>query len=373
MLTLSNPKYKDILRDLTIFLRLRLNMVEALTNLMSKKRLVIVNSKSFGKFTNAIQELEELCEVSKFDVSRDINGRNLAEKLKGFHFIIATSNPRYDREFFEINKDVVSVLVHGIGVDNIDLEAATKNGVVIVKVPGEMEREAVAELAISLMLASIRHIVQASNKVREGRWRERAKYVGSELAEKTVGIIGLGNIGSRVAEILIKGFGARVLAYDPYISPDRIKAMDIEPVSFEELLKNSDIITIHCPLTKETYHMFNENTFRKMKKGVILINTARGGLVDTDALSKALEDGIVAAAALDVVEEEPIDEKHPLLRHENVIITPHIGAYTIEALTGMDSSLTNAVKVLLKGEIPENAINREVFERSNLRIKKILE
>jgi len=339
---------------------------------MNKKRLIIVNSKSFGKFTNAIQELEAFCEISRIDVPKDIDGKDLAQKLRGAHFVIATSNPKYTREFFEANEDVVSVLVHGIGVDNVDVKAATENGVVIVKVPGVAEREAVAELAVNLMLTALRHVVQASNKVREGKWLERAKYVGSELAGKVVGVIGLGNIGSRVAEILIKGFNAKVLAYDPYIPPERIKAIGAEPASFDDVLKNSDIITLHCPLTRETYHLLDETAFKKLKKGAILVNTARGGLVDTEALIKALENGILAAAALDVVEGEPIDESHPLLKYENVIITPHIGAYTLEALAGMDSSLTNAVKALLKGEIPENAINREVFNKKNLRLKKIL-
>jgi len=340
---------------------------------MNKKRAVIVNSKSFGKFTDAIRELEKFCHVSRIDVPKDICGADLAEKLRGAHFIIATSHPKYDRAFFKNNEDVVSILIHGIGVDNVDIQAATDNGIVIVKVPGIMEREAVAELTIGLMLSALRHIVQASNKVREGRWAERAKYVGFELAGKTVGIIGIGNIGSRVAELLINGFNAKVIAYDPYVSADRVRMMGAEPVDLEELLKNSDIITIHCPLTKETYHMLNENAFNKMRKGVILINTARGGLVDADALRKALEDGIVAAVALDVVEGEPIDEKHPLIKYENIIITPHIGAYTLEALTRMDSSLVNAVKTLLRGEIPENAVNPEVFQRDNLRIKKLLE
>lgn len=339
---------------------------------LSKKRLVIVNSKSFGKFTHVIQELEAVCEVSRIEVSKDINGKDLAQKLNGAHFIIATSYPNYGQEFFEANKDVVSVLVHGLGIDNVDVKAATENGVVIVKVPGVVEREAVAELTLSLMLVALRHVVQASNRVREGKWMERAKYVGSELAGKVVGIIGLGNIGSRVAEILIKGFNVKVLAYDPYIPPDKIKTLGAEPVSFDNLLKNSDIITIHCPLVKDTHHILNEEAFKKLKRNVILVNTARGELIDTEALIKALENGTIAAAALDVVEGEPIDESYPLLKHENVIITPHIGAYTLEALAGMDYSLTNAIKALLKGGIPENVINREVFEKDNLRIKKII-
>ncbi len=339
---------------------------------MSKKRAVIVNSKSFGKFTDAVRELEKFCQVSRIDVPKDIRGADLAEKLRGAHFVIATSHPKYDQAFFENNGDVVSILVHGIGVDNVDIKAATDNGVVIVKVPGIVEREAVAELTVSLMLNALRHVVQASNKVREGKWAERAKYVGSELAGKTVGIIGMGNIGSRVAELLINGFNAKVMAYDPYIPAEKIRAMGAEPADLDSLLRNSDIITIHCPLTKETYHLLDEDGFKKLKKGVILVNAARGALIDTGALVKALEEGIVAAAALDVVEGEPIDQSHPLLKYENVIITPHIGAYTLEALTGMDRSLINAVNSLLKGDIPEGIVNREVFEKENLRVKALL-
>lgn len=338
---------------------------------MSKK-VVIVNSKSFGRFTDAIQELEKFCEVSRLDVPKDISGLDLAEKLRDAHFIIATSYPKYDQAFFENNKNVVSILIHGIGVDNVDIKAATDNGVVIVRVPGIIEREAVAELTVSLMLNALRHVVQASNKVREGKWTERAKYVGFELARKTVGIIGVGNIGSKVAELLINGFNAKVMAYDPYIPAEKIRAMGAEPADLDTLLKSSDIITIHCPLTKETYHLLDEDGFKKLKKGAILVNTARGEIIDTGALIKALEEGIVAAAALDVIEGEPIDRSHPLLKYENVIITPHIGAYTFEALTGMDRSLVNAIKSMLKGEIPEGIVNREVFKKENLRVKSLL-
>ncbi|MCD6535653.1 MAG: hydroxyacid dehydrogenase [Thaumarchaeota archaeon] len=339
---------------------------------MSKKRLIIVNSKSFGKFTNAVQELEKICDVSRIDVPKNIAGAELAEKLRGIHFVIATSHPNYDRDFFEKNSDVAAILVHGIGVDNVDIKAATDNGVVVTKVPGIAEREAVAELTIGLMISALRNIVQASNKVREGKWGERAKYVGMEIAGKVVGVIGAGNIGSRVIEILVKGFNARVLVYDPYISEEKVKSMGGELVSLDDLLRQSDIITIHCPLTKETYHLLNDEAFKKVKKGVVIVNAARGQLIDTQALIKALEGGVVAAAALDVVEGEPIDEDHPLLRYENVVITPHLGAYTLEALRGMDNALVNAVKDLLSGGIPEGIVNKEVFERSNLRIKQLL-
>ena len=338
---------------------------------MTKRHVTIVNSKSFGKFTNVIQELEKTCHVSRIDVPKDIDGAKLAEKLRGSEFVIATSHPQYTEELFRRNEDIVAILIHGIGIDNVDLNAATKHGVVVTRVPGIVERESVAELAITMMLNALRHVVQAANKVREGKWMERAKYVGSELAGKTVGIIGMGNIGSRVAEILLKGFNAKVLAYDPYVPAERVKETGAEPVDFDSLLSKSDIITLHCLLTKETYHILNEDAFKKVKKGVILVNTARGALIDTDALVKALEEKVVGAVAFDVVENEPIDESHPLLRYENVIITPHIGAYTLEALRGMDRSILNAINSLLREEVPEGIVNKDVFQNENLRVKKL--
>jgi D-3-phosphoglycerate dehydrogenase len=335
-------------------------------------KLAIVNSKSFGKYTNAIEELEKICKVSIMEIHKGVEGTTLAETFEGIHFIIATSYPRYDRFFFKNNKSVVSILIHGISTDNIDLKAATEEGVVIVKVPGPVEREAVAELTIGLIIDALRHVTMASNKVREGKWSERGKYVGSEITSKVVGIVGVGNIGSRVAEILIKGFKAKVLAYDPYISAEKIKRMGLQPVTFDELLQKSDIITIHCALTEETYHMFNENSFKKLKDGVIIINTARGAIIDTNALIKALEEKKVSAVGLDVIEGEPIEASHPLLRFDNVIITPHIGAYTLEALRGMDRTIVDSVKSLLKKEIPENIVNKEVINNPRLRLKSLL-
>ena len=332
-------------------------------------KIAIVNSKSFGKYSNAIEELKQYGEVIKKDLPKDIDGMRLAEELKQVNFVIASSTPRYDAYFFNNNKSVVAILVHGIGLDNIDVRSATEEGVVVAKVPGPIEREAVAELTIGLLLNVLRNITPASIKVREGKWADRAKYVGSELMNKTVGVIGVGNIGSRVAEILKNGFNVRILAYDPYIPPEKISNMGLKPASFDELLQESDIITIHCPLTKETYHMLDETAFKKMKDGVIIINTARGAIIDTSALINALEEGKVKAAALDVVEEEPVDPTNPLLRFENVLITPHIGAYTFEALIGMDTVLVEAVKALLKGEAPDNVVNKEVFDRPNLRLK----
>lgn len=339
---------------------------------MKKLRVAIVNSTSFGKCSNAIRELQKLCEVEVLNVPKDIDGRTLAEHLREVNIVIAAPSPNYRSDFFKNNLDVVSIIRHGTGVDNIDVNAATKSGVIVIRIPGPVEREAVAEYTIALMLSAIRGIPQAYLKVKEGKWTKRAGFTGFEIRGKTIGIIGLGNIGSRVAEILIKGFDAKVLAYDPYLPEDRIRELGAIPVGLDTLLRESDIITLHCPLTKETHHIIDEEAFEKMREGAVLINTGRGRLVDTNALLKTLERGRLSYVALDVVEGEPLSGDHPLLKFKNVIITPHIAANTFESLRGMDEHVIKAVNSLLNGEIPDGIVNREVFDMENFRLKRLL-
>ncbi len=327
-------------------------------------RVAIVNSKSFGvRFPEHIERLKALAEVERIEVPRDISGRELAEKLRGFQFVVASVTPFYSREFFEENKDVLLIARHGIGVDNVDLAAATESGVLITRVPGYREREAVAELTVALTLAAVRKVCQACKAVREGRWRDRGSFVGFELRGRTVGIIGLGNIGSRVAEIFSKGFGAKVIAYDPYVSDEWARRYCAEPVDLDTLLRESDIITLHAPLTPETRHMIGRRELEEVKEGVVIINTARGELIDTSALVEALKAGKVGAVALDVVENEPIGADHPLLKFDNVIVTPHIGSYTLEGLKAMGDSVIEAILAVIEGRVPEGLINPEVLER----------
>lgn len=323
---------------------------------MVRPKVAIVNSKSFGRYTDAVRRLEEVAEVDRIEVPKDVSGSELASKLSGYHFVVASVTPRYGREFFEGNDSVVMIVRHGIGVDNVDLDAAREHGVMVARVPGWKERDTVAEHTIALMLAALRRVVQASNAVREGRWADRGRYVGRELRGLVVGVIGFGNIGSRVAEILSKGFGCRVLVYDPYVPREKVEEVGAQHTELDELLSESDVITLHAVLTPETFHMLGEREFAKMKKGVVVVNTARGELIDTEALLRALEDGTVAAAALDVVEGEPIGPDHPLLRHENVVVTPHIAAYTYEALRRMDEAVVEAIVSYLRGEPVEGAV-----------------
>ncbi len=314
-------------------------------------RIAIVNSKSFGVYTDAVERLKRVGHVERIEVPKDSRGRELAEKLAGFHIVVASVTPVYDREFFECNRDVLLIVRHGIGYDNIDVRAAEEHGVYVARVPGWREREAVAEHAVALLLSALRHVVASHEAVRRGGWHERARFVGKELSSLTVGVVGFGNIGSRVAEILSRGFGSRIVVYDPYVNKEEVEKRGyVYSERLEDIARLSDVITIHSAYTGENYHMFDERVFEKMKRGVIIVNTARGELIDAAALCKYLENGVVAAAALDVVEGEPIGADHMLLKCPNVIVTPHIAAYTYEALAGMDEAVVEAVINYLQGK-----------------------
>jgi phosphoglycerate dehydrogenase-like enzyme len=332
-------------------------------------KIAIVNSSSFGKhFPDHIEKLKALWEVERFELPHDMRGKALAEKLMGYSVIIASVKPYYDREFFEYKDKTLLITRHGIGYDAIDIKSATEKGTLVTKVAGIVEREAVAENAIALLMDVMRRVREASLRVKEGKWQERASFMGYEIKDKVAGIIGIGNIGSRVAEILKYGFGAKVIAYDPNLSEEEIQKRGAQPVSLEELLQTSDIISLNASLNEKNYHMLSHKEFSMMKKNVFIVNTARGELIDTEALIKALKEGKVAGAGLDVVEGEPIDDNHPLLAFNNVIITPHTSAYTYECLRGMGDKVVSDVEKVLRGEIPDGVINKEVLERESWKI-----
>jgi len=328
-----------------------------------KIKIAVINSSSFGKFfPEQLERLSTLGEVGFFDFPANLRGKELAKKLAGYSIIIASVTPPYDKEFFEYKDGTLLIARHGIGYNNIDIRAATEKGVIVTNVPGFVERESVAENAIALLLDVIRNITLSSIRVKEGKWKERAKFIGHEVKNKTVGIIGFGNIGTRVGEILKNGFSAKIIAYDPYFHSDEIRKRGAEPVSLEELLKVSDIISLHAALTPENYHLLSEEKFSLMKKGVIIVNAARGELIDTNALMEALDKGMIGGVGLDVVEREPINENHPLLKFDNVVITPHISAYTYECLKSMGDKVVSDIEKVLNGIPPDNIINPEALK-----------
>lgn len=327
-----------------------------------KTKIAIVNSSSFGNiFPEHIERLEALGAVKRFTLPKDLGGKELADSLRGYEVIIASVTAWYNEEFFEHKDKTLLIARHGIGYNNIDVAAATKKGTLVTKVSGLIEREAVAENAIALLMSVMRKVREASWKVKEGKWAERAKFVGSEIKGKTAGVIGFGNIGSRVGEILQHGFNAHVIVYDPGISAEEIRARGATPVSLEELLSTADIISLNACITPDNYHLLSVKEFSLLKKSVFIVNTARGELMDEAALKSALDNKTVAGIGLDVLEGEPITEEHPLLAYENVVITPHTSAYTYECLYGMGDKVVTDVERVLAGKTPEDVINSEVL------------
>lgn len=327
-------------------------------------KIAIVNSSSFGNiFPEHIERLEALGEVKRFTLPKDVGGKELAEHLQGYGIIIASVTAWYNEEFFEYKDKTLLISRHGIGYNNIDVAAATQKGTLVTKVSSLIEREAVAENAVALLMTVMRKVREASFKAKAGKWAERAKFVGNEIKGKTVGVIGFGNIGSRVGEILKNGFNAELIAYDPGLPTEQIKEKGATPVSLEELLGTADIISLNACITQDNYHLLSAREFALLKKHVFIVNTARGELMDETALRAALDNGTVAGIGLDVIEGEPITETHPLLAYENVVITPHTSAYTYECLYGMGDKVVTDVERVLAGKVPEDVINTELLAR----------
>lgn len=242
----------------------------------------------------------------------------------------------------------------GIGLDNVDIPAATKKGIVVMNTPGG-NVVTTAEHAISMMMALTRNIPQATASMKAGRW-DKKKLQGREIMNKTLGVIGFGKIGSVVAD-RARGLKMRVIVYDPVVQPEVIEKQGFEPVSLESLYQQADYITIHVPKNQNTLGMVNKDAFAKMKDGVMIVNCARGGIIEEGDLQAALESGKVAGAALDVFSTEPPPADHPLLGNDKVILTPHLGASTLEAQTNVAVAVANQIIAYLKNNNIINAVN----------------
>ncbi len=263
---------------------------------------------------------------------------------------------RITRNFMRAARSLRVVAVHGAGFDHVDLEAARDHGVVVFNTPNALT-DAVAELTVALTLALLRRLVTADRAVRAGEWsRKFSDLVGLELTGRTVGIVGLGRIGEAVARRM-KCFNVDIIYSDLLEKRLLHDELGIKRVGFEDLLSTSDIVTFHTPLTPKTLNMVSDAEFGLMKKGIYLVNMARGSVIDEKALERALRSGKVAGAALDVLEEEPPRLDNPLLRFENVILTPHIGASTLEAMRRMSVQCAEGVLKVFRGESPPNVVS----------------
>jgi D-3-phosphoglycerate dehydrogenase len=248
----------------------------------------------------------------------------------------------------------------GIGVDNVDIQAATDKGIVVTRVPDYCIDE-VSDHALALLFALVRKIPHSNQQVNAGVWSVNTVAPIHRLRGHTLGLVGFGQIPHALAP-KAQAMGLSVIAFDPYVPGDSMEALGVRQVGLDELLRESDYISVHAPLTADTHHMFNREAFRKMKSEAVLINTARGPLIDEAALAEALDAGELAGAGLDVLEKEPPAADSPLLGRSDVILTPHTGFYSVESLVELQTKAAQEVARVLRGERPRNPVNPEVLE-----------
>ncbi|MFO7446116.1 MAG: phosphoglycerate dehydrogenase [Ignavibacteriaceae bacterium] len=279
--------------------------------------------------------------------------------IKDYHGLIVRSETKANSELIALMENMEVIGRAGAGVDNIDLEAATRKGVIVMNTPGG-NTVSTAEHTMALMLSMCRNIAQANQSIRAGKW-DKKTYKGTELLDKTLGIIGLGKIGREVA-VRSKAFGMNVIGYDPVLSEDIAKKMGVALVDLDTIFAKSDIITVHVPLTDETRNLLREETLKKCKDGVKLINCARGGIINEDDLLKALDSGKVSSAALDVYVKEPPDMALPIFQHPKIVTTPHLGASTDEAQEKVAVQIAEQIVDLFKIKAVRGAVNAAAVE-----------
>jgi D-3-phosphoglycerate dehydrogenase len=317
---------------------------------MSEERLKVLVKEKVGD--SGVKLLEEHFDV---DLGIDWSNEELAERIGAYHGILIRSATKMTAELIDAGENLRVIGRAGVGVDNVDVEAATRRGIVVANAP-QSNVVTAAEHTMALLLALARNIPQAYASLTSGKW-ERSKFSGVELYEKTLGILGFGRIGQLVAA-RARGFGMRVLAFDPFVSAERYRELGVEKAeNSEEIYAQADFITVHLPKTPETAGWVNAEAFAKMRDGVRILNVARGGLIDDQALQDALDSGKVAGAALDVFPSEPITD-YPLFQgYPQVVVTPHLGASTAEATDRAGYQSAEQVVAALTGGVVSTAVN----------------
>lgn len=315
-------------------------------------------------FDEAIEILERQAVVEIFEgVDNAIPRGLLLSKVSGVDGLLPLLTERIDAEVMDVGLDLKVISNMAVGFNNIDVDAATDRGIYVTNTPGILT-DTTADCAFALLMAAARRIPEADRHMRAKKWVHPwgpKMFIGSDVHGKTLGIVGLGRIGSAVAR-RAKGFNMRVVYTDPHRHEDLERELGVSFLSLDELLRESDYVSLHVPLTEETYHMIGERELKMMKEGAHIVNTSRGPVVDQDALYRALRDRVIAGAGLDVFEQEPIDPDSPILGLENVVVTPHIASASIDTRTKMAViAATNLVSVL-QGKEPPNLVNPEVLD-----------
>lgn len=323
---------------------------------------IFVSRKIPGDSLNKLFDSGNEVVVSEFD--RPLSAEEFLDRARGADAVLSLLSDRINGEVVDaIGPQLKIVSNYAVGFDNIVVPELTEKGVVVTNTPSDEVNESVAEHAWALMLALARRVVEADEATRRGSYKgwEPGIFIGTNMVSKTLGIVGMGRIGEMTAR-RAKGFGMRVLYNKRTPDPDAERELGVEFADLDRLYAESDFISLHVPLTDETRHMINRDTFNKMKRGVILVNTARGPVVDEGDLVDAIREGIVGGAGLDVYDNEP-NINPELVAMENVILTPHIASATWEARNKMGSQAVDAILDVFSGHKPQNLVNEEVWDK----------
>ena len=315
--------------------------------------------------------LEEIPDV-EYGMFPSLSPEVTPEQLRGFDIAVGFV-PKWTARSFAGNDQLLALLRGGVGYDSVDVPALNDAGVLLCTVPPAVRRPMAVTIMTFILNLSTRLRIK-DKLIREGRWAERDQYHGIGLTGKTLGSIGVGNIGHEMFK-LARPFGMRQIACDPYLKPEAVADVGVELVDMDTVLAEADFLNISCPLNDKTRGLIGEKELRRMKKTAFLINTARGPIVDEAALIKALQDGEIQGAGLDVFEQEPTPPDNPLLKMENVVVTPHALCFTDEFFILMWQEIAKQVSRIIRGEIPQKLVNREVWDKPEFqsRLKKFRE
>lgn len=312
---------------------------------------------------NALSELKAHFDVELRETESIISKEEIIAGVKGKDGLLCILTDPVDAEVMDANKNLKIISNYGVGYDKVDVEAATKRGIIVTNTPGALT-ETTADLAVGMMIAAARRIVESDKFTRECKFEGwgPSMMLGIDVYGKTLGIVGLGRIGKAVAQRAAKGFSMKIIYNDPKVQADFDAEYGAKWVELDTLMKESDFISIHVPLTPKTRKMFGEKQFHMMKKTAVLVNTSRGAVVDQTALGKALKTHRIYAAALDVYEDEPRSPVE-LIPLPNVILLPHIGSASLETRAAMANLAVKSLMDYFKGATPENVVNKDVLNK----------